>query len=376
MKNNFLVLLCGHVDTEEKKNLVLETLEGFEKEGIDVCYSAHTTDYLDEISKKVKFTIFDSNNQFVTKHDYIENIDLLENLENYGASINIKHESFGEIYDFRSLSPHSRSALSLLKNGTMVSYSNLYKWSIYLEYDIPTPKYGYRKFIESKISILENENMNCFYYINDSNNYKFLWGGLIIFETEYLHNNQKFINSDWYSSPRNWIFNWKLGFFESICENILINSFGRDKILIESITKDSLGVWSQINYRQIQKHSFDEIYGMFEKNIENQRFILNIYPSKRNDVYDLHLYINYNGIGELFISNIIVRNHQKILFKIDEISPNVGFWYMWPVEYNGSKKVVLEYTLSNKTYTKNYSLNYNLEYIEIMYNNLFRIEFN
>ena len=69
MKNNFLVLLCGHVDTEEKKNLVLETLEGFEKEGIDVCYSAHTTDYLDEISKKVKFTIFDSNNQFVTKHD-------------------------------------------------------------------------------------------------------------------------------------------------------------------------------------------------------------------------------------------------------------------------------------------------------------------
>lgn len=372
MKNNFLVLLCGHVDSEKKKNLVLETLEGLKKEDIDVCYCAHTSNYLDEISNKVKFTIFDSNNHFVTKSDYIENVDLLEDIENYRNSVNINHESFGRICDFRPLSPHSRSALSLLKNGTIVSHSNSYEWSIYLEYDIPTPKYGYKKLIESKISILENENMDCFYYKNDSIGYQFLWGGLFIFRTKHLYTNHKFISHDWYSSSRNWIFNWKLGFFESICQNIFEYSFSSGKILTESIINDSLEQWSQVDYHSIQKHHFDEGNQKIEKGIT-----LGLYPSKVGNEYNIHLYINYNILSEQFlVSNIIVKNKTQILLQIDELYPTPGYWYLWPVEYNHSRKIILEYTLSNKISTKNFSLTYNLECTEIMYNNLCRIEFN
>lgn len=375
MKNNFLVLLCGHVDSEKKKNLVLETLEGLKKEGIDVCYCTHTSNYLDEISNKVKFTIFDSNNHFVSKSDYIENVDLLVDLEKYPASVNIKYESFGTIYDFRPLSPHSRSALSLLKNGTIVSQSNLYEWSVYLEYDIPTPKYGYKKLIESKISILENKNMDCFYYKNDSNGYQFLWGGLFIFRTKHLHNNHKFIGHDWYGSSRNWILNWQLGFFESICQNIFEYSFSSGKILAESIINDSLEQWSQVDYHSIQKHHFDESYQIIEKILE-KGLILGLYPSKSGNQYSINLYINYIMPEQLLISNIAVKNENEVLFQIDELYPTPGYWYLWPIEYNNCKKVVLEYTISSGIYTENLSLTHNLEYTEIMYNNLCRIEFN
>jgi hypothetical protein len=375
MKNNFLVLLCGHVDSEKKKNLVLETLDGLKKECIDVCYSTHTSNYIDEISKKVNFVIFDNNNDFVTGSDFIENVDLILDTEKYRASVNIKYESFGTIYDFRPLSPHSRSALSLLKNGTMFSHSKLYEWSVYLEYDIPTPKYGYRELIESKISLLENKNGDCFYYKNDSNGYQFLWGGLFIFRTEHLYNNHKFMNYDWYSSSRNWISNWNIGFFELICEDILIESFNNSKILTESIINDSLERWSKVDYHQIQKHYFDENYQIIEK-ISQKGLVLGLYPSKKDNQYNINLYINYTMTEQLLISNIVVKNETQILFQIDELYPTPGFWYLWPVEYNNCKKIVLEYTLSNKVYTKNFSITYNLEYKDIMYNNLCRIEFN
>lgn len=383
MKNNFLVLLCGHVDSEEKKNLVLETLDGFEKEGIDVCYSTHTPNYLDEISKKVKFTVFDSNNQFLTKHDYIENIDLLENLETYGCNSRIQWQSFGVVKDDRCGPPHSRSALSLLKNGTIISQSNSYKWTIYIEYDLKPPIKGYKNYLENKISLLEKENLECLCYKRDDHlhaqesyvNLDFINGNLFIFKTDNIFSNSKFMKEDWYSSSRNWISNWKLGFFETIIENIISTSFDNSRILMQPITKDSLDFWGDNISSNMQKHNSSESYFVNEKTLEFGLF-LELYPSKRNDVYDLHLYIDYSGSEGLLISNIIVRNDQQILFKIDELYPNVEFWYIWTVEYNDSKKVTLEYTLSNKTYTKNYSLNYNLEYIEIMYNNLCRIEFN
>lgn len=375
MKNNFLVLLCGHVDSEEKKNLVLETLDGFEKEGIDVCYSTHTPNYLDEISKKVKFTVFDSNNQFVTKHDYIENIDLLENLETYGLSIDYKYQSFGKIESFFPSSPHTRSAMSLLKNGTVLSYLNSYEWSIYLEYDVPTPINGFKNFIENKISMLEEKNSECFYYTRGNSNFNFLWGNFFMFKTVGLYNNYKFTNGNWYISPRAWIDNWRSGFFESICQYILCSTFDSSKIITKDINEEFHNFWNAESYDHISKYYHQQSFYINEKSLEFG-LSLQLYPSKRNDVYDLHLYIDYSGSEGLLISNIIVRNQQQILFKIDELYPEIGHWYLFPVVYNDSKKIVLEYTLSNKTYTKNYSLNYNLEYIEIMYNNLCRIDFN
>jgi hypothetical protein len=79
---------------------------------------------------------------------------------------------------------------------------------------------------------------------------------------------------------------------------------------------------------------------------------------------------------QLLISNIAVKNENEVLFQIDELYPTPGYWYLWPIEYNNCKKVVLEYTISSGIYTENLSLTHNLEYTEIMYNNLCRIEFN
>jgi hypothetical protein len=117
-------------------------------------------------------------------------------------------------------SPHSKSALSLLRNGIITSNYNNYTWTIYLEYDLPIPEKGFKSFIEKHIQELKDHDKKFFYYRNTTNGCNFLWGGFIIFDTESIFNSNKLLKTKWYKSKKEWIKTWYLGFFESIIENI------------------------------------------------------------------------------------------------------------------------------------------------------------
>ena len=152
-----------------------------------------------------------------------------DDCEKFGVSTYRRYESFGTVIERFPGSPHSKSALLLLKNGLNVSYLNHYKWTIYLEYDIKSPILGYKNFLDNIVNNLESSGKKCFYYEN-TNNYVFLWGGLFVFDTERLYNNKILMNTDWFSSSRNWIKTFKLGFFESVVEFLFSESFDDSEI--------------------------------------------------------------------------------------------------------------------------------------------------
>jgi hypothetical protein len=372
----YLVILCSHVDSEKKKNKVIETLKHLKNEGIDVCFSSHSTDYLEEISFYSKFTIFDSNNEFITKNSYLQNGDLLdEDFAKYGLSFDVQSHSFGKVIDHKTGSPHSKSALSLLKNGISVSESNLYEWTIYLEYDIPIPLNGFRIFFEERLRLLLNNNKNCFYYLNDTPNFKFLWGGFFMFRTKQISENIKLMKTDWFSNSRNWVSIWKLGFFESIVEFVLNESFG-GSIINKKITDDSKLEWGTDSYLDLSKFKFEETF-FKEENSLDQRFKGGVYPSVIDDQYKIHLYVyNRTGDGEILIKKLTIKGDDKTIFEINDFSLPPFCWNLWEIDFNDYNNISLDYVLTDSNYSKQNSEFFNTQNLKKITERLARIEFN
>jgi len=189
-----------------KKEFAIETLKHLQDNNIDVCISTHCNKYLEELSLYAKYIIYDYNNELVVVKDFLDNIDLIDDSCNINGSV----DNFFT-FDYSGDSPvasrfipgpeHSKPALILLRNGVQVAHSNQYKWVIYLEYDLPIPIGGYKKFIEDKISILENNNKECFYYISNLTYNQYLWGGCFICKTNKLFSSKKSKKLKFYDFP-------------------------------------------------------------------------------------------------------------------------------------------------------------------------------
>ena len=170
MNNTYLVIFSAHVDSEIKKNETIETLKHLKESDIDVCLSTHSNLYLDELSQYVKFVVYDNNNDFLTLQDYIDNCKHISGVARYGyPSSKISH-NFGQVEINIPGSPHSKCALSLLRNGIILSGLNNYRWTIYLEYDVKIPKFGFKHFFDYHINILLESGKKCLYY-EIKNNY-------------------------------------------------------------------------------------------------------------------------------------------------------------------------------------------------------------
>ena len=372
----YLVILCSHVDSEKKKNKVVETLKHLKDEGIDVCFSSHSSDYLEEISSHSKFTIFDSNNEFITKNSYLQNGDLLDDdFAKYGLSFDVQSHSFGKVIDHKTGSPHSKSALSLLKNGVSVSESNFYEWTIYLEYDIPIPLNGFRSFFEERLDLLEKNDKNCFYYLNDTPNFKFLWGGFFMYKTKQVSENIKLMKTDWFSNSRNWVSSWKLGFFESIVEYVLNETFG-GSIINRKITEDSKLEWGIDSYLDLSKFKFEETFFKKENSLD-QRLRIGVYPSFVDGKYKLFLYVyNRTDDGEILITRLTIKGDDKNIFEINDFSLPSFCWNLWEVDFKDSNDVSLNYTISDLNYSKQNSEFFKTENLKKITDRLARIEFN
>jgi len=160
--NNYLVIFSAHVDSEIKKIETIKTLKHLKESYIDVCLSTHSNLYLDELSQYVKYTIYDENNGFLTLQGYVDNCRYIQDPFRYGISERKTFHDFGKVSTRAAVSPHSKSALLLIKNGLILSGLNGYRWTIYLEYDVKIPELGFKHFFDYHINRLVESGKKCF----------------------------------------------------------------------------------------------------------------------------------------------------------------------------------------------------------------------
>jgi hypothetical protein len=377
--NNYLVIFSAHVDSENKKNETIETLKHLKESNIDVCLSTHSDLYLEELAQYAKYVIYDDNNEFLILQDYIDNSKYLNNGSSFGASrMKISH-SFGELSIGIPGSPHSRCALSLLKNGIMVSGFNNYKWTIYLEYDIKTPKLGFKHFFDHHIDTLVASNKKCFHYcMTGSTGLEFLWGGTFIVETGPIFSHEKFMKNDWHSSNQNWIKEWQKGFFESVIEYTINSSFNEDEIIAETIQDSFEKFWDIEDFSKLGKFYYTDTFSNARKYL-TVKFKINLYPYIDNDGNKkLFLYFYNGGDKKVDLTKVLVRSDEVLHIDDQNKIVHEDVWFLLPIEINGlsdNDTVVLSWTgsIENEFYSGTQSIK--ISDLESVYKNIMNVVF-
>lgn len=377
--NNYLVIFSAHVDSENKKNETIETLKHLKESNIDVCLSTHSNLYLDELSQYAKYVIYDDNNEFLILQDYIDNCSHLDKGSIFGGTSMSIYHSFGKLSIGIPGSPHSKCALSLLKNGIMVSGFNNYKWTIYLEYDIKIPKLGFKHFFDQHINILSESGKKCFYYyLSGSLGLNFLWGGPFIVETSSIFANEKFMKNDWYYNKQNWIKEWQKGFFESIIEYTINSSFSENEIISETIEDNFKKFWDIDDLSKIGKFNYTDTFSNARKYL-TEIFKINLYPYIDNDGNKkLFLYFYNRGDKKVNLTKILV--HSDYILHMDEKNKIVheDVWFLLPIEINGlsdNDTIALSWTgsVENEFYSGTQSIK--ISDLESVYKNIMNVVF-
>jgi hypothetical protein len=380
MNNNYLVIFSAHVDNEIKKNETIQTLKHLRDSKIDVCLSTHSTLYLDELSEYVKYVIYDNNNEFLSLQDYLDNCNHINSFK-YGMSQNKTFHSFGVVTTNNPCSPHSKSALLLIRNGIILSEFNKYDWTFYLEYDIKIPTLGFKHFFDYHIDILVKRNKKCFYYENrlDDESFISLWGGPFVFNTTSVFNHNKFIKNDWFSTKEGWIEEWHLGFFESILEHIINDVFDDNEIIVENIHQNYKKFWNVDNFYQIGKFNYKD-NSQTKNQYLKESLNIHIFPNMENDG-DKKLYLYYYNSGEktIKLKKILVYSNTLLHINKSDIIVNPYNWSIIPIDIDkltDDDKITLtwEGSLGNENYSGTESII--IGNLDSVHNNIMNINFN
>lgn len=377
MEKEYLVIFSAHVDSEEKKETVIKTLKELKYENIDICFVTHSKEYLNEISNYVKYIIYDDENNFLKLEDYLSNANLIKDENKYGISYKEILHSFGKIVSNIPNSPHSKSALKLVRDGTIFSYYSNYKWTVYYEYDIPIPTKGLDNFIKLHISELTQSDKECYYYQSTKNNFDFLWGGFFVFKTDKLLGCDKFFKTDWYSNGKNWIENWENGFFESIIE-FLFKKIFKDKIITKEISNYSKEYWDVEDYFELSKFKFENTYYSTNRYLR-ENLEIGIYPEIVDKRIKLFLYYFNNGDKKITVEKILIHTDNKIIFHKKNYIINETQWSVinLNIEENNNDIIidfVCDVKCCDEKVSKKQTINYNM--IEHIHKNVNRIIFN
>ena len=378
MNKDYLVIFSSHIDSEVKKNHAIETLKHLKKDGIDVCLSTHSSMYIDELSEYVKYSIYDDNNEFLTLQDYIDNSKHINEDLEYGYSNHESFHGFGSVVIKMPGSPHSKSALTLFRNGLIVSRLNNYKWTIYLEYDIEIPKLGFKDFFDLHVNRLTSEGKKCFHYNNISDRLNFLWGGFLLFQTNYIFDNEKFMKRDWYSTKQKWIREWNIGFFESILDYIIRSSFRPDEISTDIIQDKYKEFWDVENLSEIDKFGYQESSDIKNKYLKNN-FEIHLYPYIDSNSKKLFLYYYNCGEKKVTLDKILVYSDRILHINKKDISVPVYYWFFEPIEISSLENndtIILSWegSVGDESYTHSESIK--IEDLESVYKKTMSIKFN
>ena len=379
MENTYLVIFSAHVDSEIKKTETIKTLKHLKELNIDVCLSTHSALYLDELSEYVKYVVYDKNNEFLTLQDYIDNSKYIDDVAKYGYPNGKTFHNFGHVSMSMPGSPHSKCALSLIRNGVMISELNNYKWTIYLEYDVKIPELGFKHFFDYHIDKLVVSGKKCFYYETKFDNFNFLWGGPFVFETSSVFNNQKFMKNDWYSNNQNWIKEWYIGFFESIIEHTINSSFNKNEILSEIIQDNFKKFWDVNDLSELGKFNYEETF--YNKNKYLRKILeFHLYPNiDNNGNRELYLYCNNRGGLEVNLHKILVYSDNTLHINQKNKIVNPYSWFYTPIDISGltdNDTIILSWkgSIDNQDYTTTESIK--ISDLEDVHKNIMNITFN
>ena len=276
-------------------------------------------------------------------------------------------------------SPHSKCALSLIRNGVMISELNNYKWTIYLEYDVKIPELGFKHFFDYHIDKLVVSGKKCFYYETKFDNFNFLWGGPFVFETSSVFNNQKFMKNDWYSNNQNWIKEWYIGFFESIIEHTINSSFNKNEIISEIIQDNFKKFWDVNDLSELGKFNYEETF--YNKNKYLRKILeFHLYPNiDNNGNRELYLYCNNRGGLEVNLHKILVYSDNTLHINQKNKIVNPYSWFYTPIDISGltdNDTIILSWkgSIDNQDYTTTESIK--ISDLEDVHKNIMNITFN
>lgn len=355
MNKNYLLVLASYIDNDSKRDIVVDTLKCLKEENVDVCLVMHSNKYTDDIIPYVKYMYYDNDNEYITLESFSEYHELL-NDENCSKGKNKLDRPVANwlagnnwyVLDY-SKPEYTKSALSLIRNGNLIAYSQNYEWTIYLEWDIPVPIGGYKKLIEEKILLLKSENKKCFYYEFDKYEIKLKWPGIIIFDSKELYNSD-IINNNWHTSTYNWIKYWGNTSFEYCVNHLIDNTFGNN-VIVRSISDECETLWGITNYIDLSRS-----YNLHNRDTSN--FILKICPKKIDDIYELYL-IMFSPIDNTNaeILNLQVYYDEKNIINYKKFRINPGGWYLEKLpNIENVESVKLLYQLDNKSSQKQQTL--------------------
>ena len=339
---DLIFVVCGHQNTEEKKDILVDQLKNLKSEGFKVCYSTHCGDYLDEISKHCDYISYDNNNDFVYDGDimsglnYIRESDIknfIHNRQGYHRYYN--YDNY-RVCDYMHDTYHSKPALSLFRSGSQTAIQNGYTWIMYLEYDIMYPKNGYRDIIEDILIKTEDINYKS-YFLNRNNKESkldpFIWTGFFL--THISNLSGEFLIGDWVNDKREFVKKFGISHFERIISN---NVLRLDKCYIDHLPEEINTYWDVNDILDL--NNVISINGGLESNINCSFYVL-----KENDKYYLKVfsYLVPDIINKCQIHDFKVTMNGEVIYNTSFEINGSNYWIFDIGEVTNNTTYELEY---------------------------------
>jgi len=313
MENSYLpktlVIVGAQQDTPGKLAHTLDLLLSLKKSGVRVCFSTHCSYGLDKISEVCDYLIFDSNNIFVDEYELINYCHLFgESDISQRWSTWYSISGFGKLQSFLASTPHQRSALSLIKNGTQIAYQNSFEWSIYMEYDYSKPEVDFSRIIEDSIGEIISSGKDSLFLMRK--NEGFVSGGFMIYRTKVFRENGIF-SSQWEKNSLSWFSTFRNMFFEEIIESVAFSSGDNSIVYVD------------------EEEFFNKYWGKNSKEVSSYSAVLNRPPNRNSSKVTAIEYLKYSFFpykeGEEYGFILAAYNwSDKISFKVTESKARVG----------------------------------------------------
>ena len=336
ISNKILVILGSHQDSPQKLAHCIDLITYLKSEGLDVCFSTHSSYGLDKISEISDYVVFDSDNSFIDEFDLLNNLDKFEIDSISQRWLNWFSPTGSEyLKSYLSPAPHSKSALKILRNGVKVAGSSGYPWSVYLEYDFSIPLVSMRNLLIEKIDEILRSRKNSLALMRKGES--FLNGGFFLFQTNVLSKN-RLLSHDWDQDKEKWFSCFSNMFFEEIAETLLLQDgfsilYKDAQTFIESVWGDQskTNLYSLTTSLDVSKRSSRVLVSESLKN--------SFFPHKVDDGFEILSYCYNNSNSTSFeITNTRIR--------VGQTEENIGTFTMKPRSWFNTFKMNLDPQIS------------------------------
>jgi len=375
---DYCVILSSYQNTPEKVDFVLQTLDYFDKMEVDVCFTTHAALGLDEISKKTKWSIYDSINEFMEPSDWVNNIDLINDWNSvWGKSTLWRTYSFFNIItNFGSdFSPHLRSCFSLFANAVRTIYDHGYKWFVYLEYDVAPPSGGYCRWIEEKLDLLKSTNSNTFYYKKEEETGGWPVGFFFISKPDIFIEHPNFKDTSWKYSKRDWVRSFQRAFFETAIKGILDTSPIPVSLQIEYLSKEAIDLWGVEDYGSWPVNMFN--YNSVHKR-KDGGFYCCLLPCVQNGE-ELYVFWENTTTQEIQVEFVRIEDDEKhSILDTGQFTQQGQNWYINKISTDNisGKKLYLQVGYNYLDTFYEYQEVFDMEYFHQIHELLRRVIFN